>query len=126
MSAKSSLYYGHGFHLYSEAFDDTAVYLQVDGLSTTTTFHIPLHVWKQMRRETLCPAERYSDLTDAEFLAEGVEQVRAHRAELEKYKDHPIAKYVGSWTFGPPETDEHTMLCNWLTSWDEVRYAVEV
>ncbi|WP_404420503.1 hypothetical protein [Nibricoccus sp. IMCC34717] len=57
MSTKSTLRHGESFHLYSEAFDKEAVYLEVRKAEFTATHdsvtvRIPLEIWEYVRQAT--------------------------------------------------------------------------
>jgi hypothetical protein len=118
VSTRSTLWHDDRFHLYREAFDDVHVYLEI----TTEMFEslilkIPLDAWREMRKQTIEPAERYSYLTDAELWEEAEREVDKHRAWLAQEAQSPLSRVSGLMLFGSPESTREEMIENFLNSY---------
>ena len=119
MSTKSTLYHNEEYHLYTEGFDHTNVYLDwkpgnsyySEGREGIT---IPLSVWAAMRTHTVEPEETYLSYTTEEMLVEGAIHVAAHREWLRQHEGSTLAQFAGVVVFGPPESDDATMLHRWM------------
>ena len=115
MSTRNTLWYSDDFHLYREGFDEDNVYLEIrsqyfEGL----ILKIPLAAWKQMRKETIEPAESYLDLTDEELRAEAERRVAEHREHLTSLENSPLRSLSGSLLFGLPESSPADMVESFL------------
>jgi hypothetical protein len=112
MSTKITSARGENFHLYSEAFDEDYIYLQLTGVKfeatpETVTVPIPLDVWEKIR--TIPGIEfdlvDHSDEDLARLVAYNVDDRRAHYkkslAEAEKTGTVSLfAEIVGSLIYG--------------------------
>jgi hypothetical protein len=120
MSTKSTLWHNDVFHLYSEGFDIENVYLEIAGDAVgQLVVKIPLAAWKEMRQQTIQPAEQYLDLSDEELLLEASRQVDEHRARLEELRQtdpqhSPLRGLLGSFLFGLPNSSREEMIANFL------------
>jgi hypothetical protein len=117
MSTKSTLWYSEQLHLYQDAFDVENVYLDIETQSPyleQVTIKIPLSSWKEMRKQTIQPAERYSDLSNEEMLAEAARAVDEQRARLEAAPDGPFKQLAGAFLFDSPESERAEMIDHFL------------
>ena len=115
MSTRLTLWYNDDFHLYQEGFDEQNVYLEVKTSHLEEfVLRIPLAAWKEMRKQTIEPAERYSDLTDEEMLAEAERAVDEHRKRLEGLPDTKVKSFVGGLVFGKPGSTRSEMIKSFL------------
>ena len=120
MSTKSSLYFDDNFHLYKDGFDRDHVYLAFRrsvGPVEELIIKIPLVVWKEMRKQTIQPEERYLALTDAELRAEAERAVDDHRTRLASEPDSPIKGMLGILLFGPPESSREEMIERFIANY---------
>ena len=115
MSTRSTLWHNDDFHLYREGFDEDNVYLEIRSpYLEELIVKIPLAAWKEMRKQSIQPAESYLDLTEAELRAEAERQVDEHRARLASLPESPIRKLSGILLFGPPEAGREEMIQSFL------------
>ena len=118
MSTKSTLWHNEVFHLYREGLDDENVYLEISSPHfEELVLKIPLDAWKEMRKHTIEPAERYLDLTDEQLLQEAERAVDKHRAWLDEHRESPIAGLAGFLLFGSPESTREEMIRGFLESY---------
>ena len=114
MSTRSTLWYSDDLHLYTDGFDRENVYLEVDVGSPyleNLIVKIPLVAWKEMRKHTIQPSERYLDLTDDELHEEAERAVDEHRAWLDERKDAgSFLRSAGLLLFGSPESTRDEMI----------------
>lgn len=75
MSTKSTLRYGNSFHLYTKAFEDDAMYLELEGCSfiaseKSVTVRIPLAIWEHIRAASIADSSLapMSDASLEEFV----------------------------------------------------------
>lgn len=121
MSTKMTLWHNDDFHLYAEGLDDENVYLDIRTPYTEQfVLKIPLSAWKEMRRHTIEPAERYSDMSDDELLMEAERAVDEHRARLHEIRQQggrniELRLMLGSFIFGPPESTPEEMIKSFLS-----------
>jgi hypothetical protein len=88
MSTKATIAYGPAFHFYQEAFDDDAVYLELEGVQFEAGYNrvmvpIPVHIWEVIRQYPGVDLS-FAEKTDAE-LAQFVEQEVEER--LRRYQE---------------------------------------
>jgi len=115
MSTRITLWYGEDLHLYQDGFDDENVYLEVRSqYFDQLVVKIPLSAWKAMRQHTIQPAARYINVTDEELLREAEQEVDAHRARLAQEPDSKFKGFLGSFTFGNPESTREEMIRRFL------------
>lgn len=120
MSTKQTLWYSDEFHLYSEGLDDENIYLEVNSPAfEKLVLKIPLMAWKEMRKQTIQPAEQYLNMSDDELIEEALRKVDDHRAELAKIQEtgpeHAgLSIMFGSFVFGPPESSRDEMIVRFL------------
>ena len=115
MSTRSTLWYSDDFHLYREGFDEGSVYLEIRSqYFEELILKIPLAAWKEMRKQTIQPAESYLDLTDDELRAEAERQVEEHRAHLASLPESPLNSLSGILLFGSRETSKDEMTVRFL------------
>jgi hypothetical protein len=113
MSTKSTLYLNENLHFYREAFDREHVYLalgKASGAIDQLVIKIPLVAWKEMRKQTMQPEERYLDLEDDELIAEAEREVGEHRDRLSKEPNSPFKGMFGLLLFGPAESSREEMI----------------
>ena len=111
MSTRSTLWHSDDLHLYREGMDDENVYLEMRSrFFEELVIKIPLTAWKEMRKQTIQPAERYLDLTNEELLREAASEVDRHRLWLEERKDSRFASGAGILVYGPPDSSRQEMI----------------
>lgn len=103
MSTKSTIACGDNFHLYHECFDDTRVYLQLEGCpfevsfdaTGTATVAIPIEIWEVLRH---FPAldYTYADLSDDDIDA-------VVRDWVAKRPTTGIGRLFGAGVYGSPD-----------------------
>lgn len=86
MSTKSTIAHGPNFHLYREGFDESNVYLEVEGTQFEAGYNrvmvpIPVHIWEVIRQYAGIDL-RYADKTDEEL-----------RQSVEKEVDERLKDY---------------------------------
>ena len=115
MSTRQTLWFSDEYHLFIDGFDNENVYLEIkDSNFQELVLKIPLVAWKQMRKHTIQPDERYLELTDEELRTEAKRALDEHIADLAKEPDSPWKGFFGSFVFGPPDTDREDMIENFL------------
>jgi hypothetical protein len=115
MSTKRTLWHNDDLHLYAEGFDNENVYLEIRTAYTEQfVIRIPLTAWKEMRRYTIEPAERYLDMSDDELTVEAQRQVQEHRARLGEFKSAAMRSLAGFLVFGAPDSTPDEMVTQFL------------
>ena len=89
MSTRSTIVYGHQFHLFHEMLDDSCVYLELEGVQFEASYgsvavRIPVHIWELIRKYPGVDLD-LADESDADMLA-----------RVEKSVDDRISKYVAA------------------------------
>ena len=116
VSARRTLWYSDEFHLFKDGFDDENIYLEVrDARFRELILRIPLIAWKEMRKHTIEPEERYLDLSDSEMREEAEHRVDEHRAALASEPDSRFKGLFGSFLFGPSESSREEMIEHFLS-----------
>ena len=120
MSTKSTFWHNDDFHLYREGFDDANIYLDIQvPYFEQLTLKIPLEAWKEMRKYTLEPNERYLDLSDEELRQEAELRVREHRQSLDETRakggnNLGLRLMGGFLVYGDPEAAEAEMIDHFI------------
>lgn len=127
MSTKSTIAHGPNFHLYHEAFDQSHVYLEVEGTQFEASYNrvmvpIPAHIWEVIRQYAGVDL-RYAEKTDEE-LRQYVEREVDER--LEKYaqaseKSRALISVLGSIAFGTADLTREEQIAQGLAYFTKTR-----
>ncbi|MBC3920056.1 hypothetical protein H8L32_21495 [Undibacterium sp. CY18W] len=127
MSTKSSLAHGPNFHLYSEAFHDGHVYLELEGAqfevsNNRVMLSIPVPVWEVIRR---CPGMTfdYADKTDAELrhhVEREVDERLKHCAEA-SYNANAATPLYGSIIYGSVDRQREDQIVSGIAYFNKIR-----
>lgn len=112
MSTKSSLVHGDDFYLYSEAFEEDAVYLSIsktdfEVISGEVTIRIPLSIWEVIREKTIADFSLI-DKSDDEIVIDVTAHVKKRIADFLNVSEarRSIRHLFGLMQYGPVDAPE--------------------
>lgn len=127
MSTKATLAYGSTFHFYTEAFDESYVYLELEQVQFEAGYNrvmvpIPVHIWEVIRQYPgldLSLAEK----TDAELLEDVVKAVdeRIEQYAAAEDKSRAWIALAGSLVFGSAEAPRDKQIAAGMAYYEERR-----
>jgi hypothetical protein len=116
MSTKASLCYGPKHHLYQEALDCDAVFLEIagcdfqasclDAAAGEVTVRIPLAIWEHIRGFTIASFD-LADLTDPDLQLHVHAKCEKRQQDIAKSRNEGLAKFTGClvWAGNTPEEE---------------------
>ncbi len=127
MSTKATIAHGPGFHFYHDLFDETHVYLEVEGTQFEASYGrvmvpIPVHIWEVIRRHPGVDLQ-LAEKTDVE-LREHVEAVLEERLQRHQEADEKakgLMALSGSLVFGSIDQPREAQLAAGLEHYTHLR-----
>jgi hypothetical protein len=124
MSTKNTLSYGDDFHLYTEAFDNEHIYLNLNNVEFEATQNsvcitIPVAIWEVIRQQVGVDLS-WVDKSD-QFIEEYVKKFVNERIEHYKENNNSIMKLAGCIAFGIADEPEESQIQQGITYYQKLR-----
>lgn len=126
MSTKCTLAHGPNFHLYHDAFDDSNVYIELDGMhfeanSSRVMVQIPLPIWEVIRQRSGGELA-YADKSDNEIQAYVEREVDERRKRYAEAGDRKqLIGLAGSLVFGPVDRPLEEQIASGVAHYTRLR-----